>query len=65
VDYGHSSSAKGIDLAFKSNVKKIVFFHIEPVYDDEHIFDLHIRAINYKTCLKKNMNSMLFSLMKV
>lgn len=53
VDYGHSSAAKGIDIAFKSNVKKLAFFHAEPAYDDDHIFDLYIRAINYKHLLKE------------
>ncbi|MFC1897951.1 MBL fold metallo-hydrolase [Candidatus Cloacimonadota bacterium] len=34
-DWGHSSSIIGVELAFKSDVKKIVLFHNEPTYDDK------------------------------
>ena len=34
-DWGHSSSIIGVELAFKSAVKKIVLFHNEPTYDDK------------------------------
>ena len=37
--FGHSSNQIGIDLAVKSNVKKIVFFHHNHDYDDKTIED--------------------------
>jgi len=34
-DWGHSSSIIGVELAFSSDVKRIVLFHNEPTYDDK------------------------------
>jgi len=40
-DFGHSTPVIGIDLAIKSNIKKIYFFHFDPEYDDKKIYELY------------------------
>jgi ribonuclease BN (tRNA processing enzyme) len=36
-DWGHSSNVVGVELAHEANVKHLVLFHHEPVYDDATI----------------------------
>lgn len=47
-DYGHSSAITGIDLAIKSGVKNLALFHHEPDNDDETVYAMLKRSLNYK-----------------
>ncbi|MCK4979463.1 MAG: MBL fold metallo-hydrolase [Candidatus Delongbacteria bacterium] len=49
--FGHSSSEIGIDIAVRSNVKKIIFFHHNHDHNDKMIEDNLYRSIKY---LEKN-----------
>jgi phosphoribosyl 1,2-cyclic phosphodiesterase len=51
-DWGHSSSFIGLDIAIRSNVKRLILFHHEPVYNDAEILKImeetrKYRALNY------------------
>ncbi|MCK5760377.1 MAG: MBL fold metallo-hydrolase [Candidatus Delongbacteria bacterium] len=45
--FGHSSPEIGIDIAVRSNVKKIIFFHHNHDYNDRAIEDNLYRSIKY------------------
>ncbi len=47
LGFGHSSSEIGIDLAVRSNVKKIIFFHHSHDYNDQIIEENLIRSRKY------------------
>lgn len=55
-DWGHSSALIGIDLAIKSNVKKLVLFHHEPDNNDEMIHKILKQSIKYKKEEYPNIN---------
>ncbi len=48
VDWGHSSSMIGVDLARRAHIKKLVLFHHDPTYSDDEILDIETRAIAYQ-----------------
>ena len=56
-DWGHSSALTGIDLAIRSNVKKLVLFHHEPDNNNEMIHKILKKSTKYKQ--KKYPNSSL------
>jgi ribonuclease BN (tRNA processing enzyme) len=47
-DWGHSTALTGIDLAIRSNVKKLVLFHHEPDNNDEMIHKILKQSIKYR-----------------
>lgn len=55
-DWGHSSALTGIDLAVKSNVKKLILFHHEPDNDDKTIYKILNQSIKYKKEKYPNIN---------
>ncbi|MEA3500361.1 MAG: MBL fold metallo-hydrolase [Candidatus Marinimicrobia bacterium] len=55
-DWGHSSALTGIDLAVKSNVKKLILFHHEPDNDDKTIYKILTQSIKYKKEKYPNIN---------
>jgi phosphoribosyl 1,2-cyclic phosphodiesterase len=40
IDWGHSSSFIGMDLAFREKIKKVVFTHHDPMASDEQILKM-------------------------
>ncbi len=40
IDWGHSSSFIGMDLAFREKIKKVVFTHHDPMASDEQIIKM-------------------------
>lgn len=48
IDWGHSSIQMGIDIAYNSNIKKVVLFHYDPTYSDEKISEMARIGIAYK-----------------
>jgi phosphoribosyl 1,2-cyclic phosphodiesterase len=50
-DWGHSNMFYGIDIAIRSDVKKLVFTHHEPAYDDRKLWKAMQHANEYlKMC---------------
>lgn len=47
IDWGHSSSVIGIDMATRANVKRIVLFHFDHTYTDRQIGDILETTLNY------------------
>lgn len=56
IDWGHSSAYSAIEIAGHSKARRVAFFHHEPAYDDERLFDMYIRAINYEDLVIKENN---------
>ncbi|MDR2734604.1 MAG: MBL fold metallo-hydrolase [Spirochaetota bacterium] len=54
LNWGHSSANSAIDIAIKSRIKRLVFFHHEPGYNDAHLADIHDDAIRYYDLVKGN-----------
>jgi phosphoribosyl 1,2-cyclic phosphodiesterase len=48
ADWGHSNMFTGIDLALEAGVKKLVFTHHEPGYDDKRLWELFQKAQEYE-----------------
>ncbi len=46
-DWGHSNVFTGIDLAIEAEVKKLVFIHHEPGYNDEKLYKILLKAKEY------------------
>ncbi|MBT8374902.1 MAG: MBL fold metallo-hydrolase [Deltaproteobacteria bacterium] len=46
-DWGHSNAFTGIDLAIEAGVKKLIFIHHEPSYNDEKLYNILIKAKEY------------------
>ena len=46
-DWGHSNFFCGIDMAIESDVKKLVFTHHDPAYDDRALWELFRKANEY------------------
>ncbi|MEA1986344.1 MAG: MBL fold metallo-hydrolase [Candidatus Marinimicrobia bacterium] len=47
-DWGHSSAMTGIDLAVKSNAKKLLLFHHEPDNQEDFISKMLKQSLEYK-----------------
>ena len=47
LDWGHSSSMIGVDMAVRANVKRILLFHFDPTYQDPQIQEILDSTINY------------------
>jgi phosphoribosyl 1,2-cyclic phosphodiesterase len=47
-DWGHSSYSLAVDFASAWNIKKLVLFHHEPLYDDNKMDSIHKSANWYK-----------------
>lgn len=47
LDWGHSSSMIGVDMAVQANVKRLVLFHFAPTYTDTQIHEILERTLNY------------------
>ena len=50
-DWGHSSAMIGIEMAMEAGVKNLVMFHHEPMYADDKVVDLCIKADQYQEIL--------------
>jgi len=48
VDWGHSSSMIGVDLARAANVSKLLLFHHDPTYSDAELQEIQETAIAYQ-----------------
>jgi phosphoribosyl 1,2-cyclic phosphodiesterase len=46
-DWGHSNVFTGIDMAIEAKVKKLVFIHHEPGYNDEKLYKILLKAKEY------------------
>jgi anti-anti-sigma factor len=47
LDWGHSSSMIGVDMAVRANVKRIVLFHFDPTYTDAKVQEILDSTLNY------------------
>ena len=47
VDWGHSSSIIGVDMAVRANVKRLSLFHFEHTYTDLQVRELLDRTLRY------------------
>ena len=47
VDWGHSSSLIGVDIAVRANVKNLVLFHFEHTYNDKQVEELLETTLKY------------------
>lgn len=56
LHWGHSSANTGIDIAVKSNVKKLIFFHHEPTYNDKHLDQIYKEVIQYRNMVAKKLD---------
>jgi len=54
LKWGHSSSHTAIDVALKSKVKRLIFFHHEPSYTDARLLEIHSNALQYYDTLTKD-----------
>ncbi len=46
-DWGHSNIFYGIDIALESNVKKLIFTHHDPAYNDKKLWEILQKAVEY------------------
>lgn len=46
-DWGHSNALIGVDIALLSKVKKLIFIHHDPTYDDKKLWDMLEMANEY------------------
>lgn len=54
VDWGHSSSLIGVDLARRARVKKLVLFHHDPSSSDDDLLHIQENTVAYKTAQSIN-----------
>jgi anti-anti-sigma factor len=47
LDWGHSSSVIGVDMAVRANVKRVVLFHFEPTYSDIQVQEILESTLRY------------------
>jgi anti-anti-sigma factor len=47
VDWGHSSSVIGVDMAVRANVKRLVLFHFEHTYTDARVQQILDSTLKY------------------
>ncbi|PID26814.1 MAG: hypothetical protein CR982_08335 [Candidatus Cloacimonadota bacterium] len=47
-NYGHSTPSIGVEIAVKANVKKLIIFHHEPMYNSKIILSHLQKAIDYR-----------------
>ena len=47
VDWGHSSSMIGVDMAVRANVKRLSLFHFEHIYTDQQVREILDNTLNY------------------
>ncbi len=48
IDWGHSSSLIGADMARRARVKKLVLFHHDPTYTDYDLMQIQANTIKYQ-----------------
>ncbi len=53
-DWGHSSYSLAVDFATEWNIRKLVLFHHEPLYNDNKMFSIAKSAGWYKSHIGKN-----------
>jgi phosphoribosyl 1,2-cyclic phosphodiesterase len=51
IDWGHSSTQIGIDIAHHGNIKKVVLYHYDPTFSDEQIHQMVEIGKSYKNKL--------------
>jgi len=54
LHWGHSSANTGIDVAIKSGVKRLVFFHHEPGYPDGQLSDIYKDIFRYRNMVARS-----------
>ncbi len=55
LHWGHSSANTAIDVAVKSNVKKLILFHHEPNYNDKKLYEIYKEVIQYHNTVSKKL----------
>lgn len=55
LHWGHSSANTGIDIAVKSNVRRLIFFHHEPTYNDKHLSEIYKEVIQYRNMVARKL----------
>lgn len=55
VDWGHSSSFIGVDIAMRENIKKIIFTHHDPMNSDEQIEKMKKETKKYFQMMEKEI----------
>ncbi len=57
IDWGHSSSFFGVDFCARENIKNLILFHHEPMYNDEKVLDILDKTQKYKkiNCREKDL----------
>ena len=61
LTWGHSSTWAAIDMAVKCKIKKVIFFHHEPSYSDEELFNVFEKAWKYRDMTKKGKDIELYT----
>jgi ribonuclease BN (tRNA processing enzyme) len=56
IHYGHSSANTGIDIAIKSGVKRLAFFHHEPAYSDKKMYEFYKEVIQYRNAIASKLD---------
>lgn len=57
IDWGHSSSSIGIDIAYREGIKQMIFTHHDPSATMENIYQSYEDTKNYNQMMKKMNNA--------
>lgn len=57
IDWGHSSSSIGIDIAYREGIKQMIFTHHDPAASMEDIYQSYEDTKNYNSMMKKMNNA--------
>ena len=60
-DWGHSSNVVGVELALMGGVKHLVFFHHEPLNDDERLDQIVREARRIEEIMRRNQPALTIS----
>lgn len=56
INWGHSSTLIAVDVALSANVKKLILFHYDPIYNDDFIENSLRRAKEYLETINGTQN---------
>ena len=57
-DWGHSSNVVGVELALMGDVKHLVFFHHEPLNNDERLDQIVREAVRIEEIMRREKNAL-------